>query len=118
MVAKVTSVKGNCNNNVNDLVIALFYYPGPEKRGATLRLTLLNQFAIKTDEFSKTPKLGATVWNGNYVETILPAGTKTNGRFAATLTPVDAVSFLGVFDTDNQDTGCALSVNAEFVKTN
>jgi hypothetical protein len=118
MVAKVTAVKGNCNNNVNDLIIGLFDYPGPEKRGATLRLGLLNQFGIKTDEFSKTPKVGATTWNGTYVETKLPAGTKTKGTFTATLVPVDALSFLGAFDTDNQNTGCALSVQAEFLKTN
>jgi hypothetical protein len=48
----------------------------------------------------------------------LPAGGKTMGTFSATLIPVDALSFLGEFNTDNHETGCALSVQASFFKTN
>ena len=68
--------------------------------------------------FSKTPAVGVTTWNGTYVESTLPAGGKTMGTFSATLIPVDALSFLGEFNTDNHDTGCALSVQASFFKTN
>jgi hypothetical protein len=40
------------------------------------------------------------------------------GEFSATLIPVDALSFLGELNTDNHNTGCALSVQASFFKTN
>ena len=123
MVGKVTAVNGTCGNKVNDELIGMFNYPGPEKKGATLHLPLVNKFAkkadeaIKVDEFSKTPRVGATKWNGTYVETILPQGARTTATFTATLIPVDTLSFAGEFDTDNQTSVCELTVKVLFLRT-
>jgi hypothetical protein len=101
----------------------MFDYPGSGKKSATLRLTLLNKFAVNADEaikvdaFSKTPPVGVIKWNDTYVETILPEGVKTRGTFTATSILVDTLSFAGEFNTDNLTTGCELTVKALSLKT-
>lgn len=75
---------------------SIYSYPGPNKAGATSRVSLNGPTGnyVWLLNFPTTPPVGATTWSGNVTETILPGGQPVTVTFSSTFTMVDSKSYV------------------------
>jgi hypothetical protein len=75
-------------------VPGVFVYPGPDASGAVIREPSAQYYEVGKSAFPKTPAAGVTSWTGTLMASIEPSAPDLNLPFKATLTYLDASSFL------------------------
>jgi hypothetical protein len=79
---------------VGQPVPGVFVYPGPGATGAVIREPSAQYYEVGKSVFPKTPAAGVTKWSGTLLASIEPSASDEKLPFTASLTYLDASSFL------------------------
>ncbi len=98
----------------------IFYYPGPGKTGAEMRISEPQDLKIGVESFPRTPAAGATDWKGKSTIGYEPAGQSATLTFSAKIALLSKRSFSAVITTDivlSPTATCRTKENIAFIKT-
>jgi hypothetical protein len=91
------SATPSCAIQAGKVWTSYFFYPGPLKPGAMMRLeydVLTNAALLQYNAYPLTPAAGATSWSGTTTETTLPPSSTVNKGFNITFTYGDSKTWL------------------------
>ena len=111
--AQIGEKTGNSNEGV-------FYYPGPGKTGAEMRISEPQDLKIGVESFPRTPAAGATSWKGKSTIGYEPPGLSATLTFSAKIALLSKRSFSAVITTDivlSPTATCRTTENIAFIKT-
>jgi hypothetical protein len=91
------SATPSCAIQAGAVWTSYFYYPGPLKTGAEMKLeydVATNAALLQLSAYPATPAAGAALWSGTFTETTLPPTTTVTKSFNINITYGDAKSWL------------------------